>query len=36
VLANFGFGTLVPNDAKAPWVCRNIPARRLNGAQPGA
>ena len=26
----------VPNDAKAPWVCRNIPARRLDGAQPGA
>src|SRR5664279_2463703 len=26
----------VPKHAKAPWVCRNIPARRLDGARPGA
>jgi hypothetical protein len=23
-----------PNGAKPPWVCRNIPARRLSGAHP--
>jgi hypothetical protein len=26
----------VATGANAPWVCRNIPARRLEGAQPGA
>ena len=24
-----------PDGAKAPWVCRNIPARRLGGARSG-